>query len=231
MPAAHSAIGTLALALTRLEQAPMPGRIRGVAAQMFDTVAPEMQGASRVLLSNRWLFGPLLEWRLAQLPAPNAALRTTTALTIVQGGNKENVLPGEASAWVNFRLLPGDTVADLVVHAREAIGDGAVRIEVMPGASEASPVAATDAAGYRVVSNTVREVFPDAVVAPGLMIAATDSRHLTTLTRDIYRFVPLRSNAAELSRFHGTDERIAIANYADLIRFYERLIDRAAGGP
>ena len=231
MPGPRSAIGVLATALTRLERTPMRGGIRGVAAQMLDTVAPEMRLANRVLLSNRWLFGPLIESRLAGLPATNAVLRTTTALTIVQGGNKDNVLPGEAQAWVNFRLLPGDTVASLLVHAHDTVGDDSVSIEVEPGASEPSPVAPTDSEGYRLLSRTVREVYPDAVVAPGLMIGATDSRHMTGLTHDIYRFLPVRANTADLSRFHGTDERISIADYADLIRFYERLISGAAGGP
>ena len=231
MPGPRSAIGALAAALTRLERAPMPGRIGGVAAQMFDTVAPEMRGANRVLLSNRWLFGPLIASRLTLQPSTNAAIRTTTALTVVQGGNKDNVLPGEAQAWVNFRLLPGDTIAAVVQHARNVIGDDTLRIDVTPGAAEASPVATTDSIGFRLLSHTIHEVFPDAVVAPSLMVAATDSRHMGRLTRDVYRFVPVRASTSDLSRFHGTDERISIGNYADMIRFYQRLISSAAGDP
>ena len=76
---------------------------------MFETLAPEMGGLNRVLLSNLWLFGPLVESQLKTAPSTNAMLRTTTALTVFNAGNKENVLPGRAEALVNFRLLPGDT--------------------------------------------------------------------------------------------------------------------------
>jgi carboxypeptidase PM20D1 len=230
MPSATSAIGKLARALARVESAPMPAAIGGVAGDMFDVVAPEMQGFNRVALSNRWLFGPLVLAQLERAPSTNAILRTTTAITVIRGGNKENVLPGEAEALVNFRLIPGDTIAAVVEHVRRAIADDHVAVEVIAGASEASAVASRDSAAYWVLNRTIRELFPDVVVAPGLMIGATDSRHMTAVADNIFRFSPVRARAEDLSRFHGTDERISVANYADLIRFYEALIRNGAGG-
>jgi carboxypeptidase PM20D1 len=76
---------------------------------------------------------------------------------------------------------------------------------------------------------TIREIFPDVVVAPGLMVAATDSRHYTEITDNIFRFSPVRANSDDLKRFHGTNERLSIEGYADMIRFYRRLIENAAG--
>jgi len=157
-------------------------------------------------------------------------LRTTTAITVIKGGDKENVLPGEAEALVNFRLIPGDTVAAVVERVRHVIADDHVAVEVVAGANEASAVASRDSAAYWVLNRTIRELFPDVVVAPGLMIAATDSRHMTAVADNIFRFSPVRARAEDLSRFHGTDERISVANYADLIRFYEALIRNGAGG-
>jgi carboxypeptidase PM20D1 len=230
MPSKSSAIGTLARALVRVEASAMPAAIGGVAGDMFDAVVPEMHGINRVVLSNRWLFSPLILARLERVPSTNAMLRTTTAITVIRGGNKENVLPGEAEALVNFRLIPGDTVAAVVDHVRHVIGDDQVAIEVATPATEASPVASTDSAAYKTLSRTIRELFPDVVVAPGLMIGATDSRHMTAVTDYIFRFSPVRARADDLSRFHGTDERISVANYADLIRFYGALIRNSAGG-
>ena len=227
MPGGRSAIGALANALARLERAPMPAVLRGTPAEMLDTLAPEMHGTSRVLLSNRWLFGRLVSARLARSPATNAFLRTTTAETIVRGGAQENVLPGSAEAWVTFRLLPGDTVAAVVAHTRHVIGDERIRIEVTDGAVEASPVAPTSGRGYAVVERTVRELYPGTLVAPGLMIGATDSRHMTALADGVYRFSPIHATAADLPRFHGTDERISLEDYAGLIRYYERLLRNA----
>ncbi len=224
MPASHTAIGALAAALTRLEHTPMRAAIRGTAAEMFDTLAPEMQGLSRILLTNRWLFGRLLEHRLVASPAMAALLRTTTAVTIIQGGDKQNVLPGRAEAWVNFRLLPGDSVEDVVRHVHRTVADADIHIDVEPGANPASPVSPTDGEGYRLIERSLRELEPGIIVAPGLLVGATDSRHLQGLADGVYRFSPVRATSADLTRFHGTDERISVANYAGLIAFYERLI-------
>ncbi len=230
MPGARSAIGSLATALERVEHAPYPAVVGGVAGDMLRAIAPEMHGLNRLALSNLWLLEPLVRRQLAAAPSTNALLRTTTAITIVRGGDKENVLPGTAEAWVNFRLLPGDTVRGVVEHVRRAVDDERVHIEVLPQSSEASPVASQTSDGYRLISRTVRELFTGVVVAPGLMIGGTDSRHMVGVAGNVYRFSPVRARAEDLSRFHGTDERISAENYIEMIRFYETLIRDAAGG-
>jgi carboxypeptidase PM20D1 len=229
MPPAHSAIGRLSAALARLEANPMPGGIQGVAGQMFGTLAPEMSGINRVMLSNLWLTAPLVEGQLQKSPSSNAMLRTTTALTIVRAGNKDNVLPGRAEAAVNFRVLPGDTIDSVEAHLRKQLGDDEIKIKRYPGNSEASPVSPTDSAGYRTIERSVRQSFPDAIVAPGLMTAATDSRHFSILSDAVFRFSPFRMKNEDLARFHGTNERLAISNYGEMIGFYQQLLRNASG--
>ena len=224
MPPQHSAIGSMSAALARLEANPMPGGIQGVAAQMFGTLAPEMSGLNRVLLSNLWLTGPLVQGQLEKSPSSNAMLRTTTALTIVRAGNKDNVLPGRAEAAVNFRILPGDSIDSVEQHLKSALGNDAIQVKRYPGNSEPSPVSPTDSTGYRAIEQAVRQTFPDAVVAPGLMTAATDSRHFSLVSDAVYRFSPFRVKAEDLARFHGTNERVSIANYGEMIQFYQQLL-------
>ncbi len=224
MPPRHSAIGSMSAALARLEATPMPGGIQGVAGQMFRTLAPEMSGLNRVMLSNLWLTAPLVQGQLEKSPSSNAMLRTTTALTIVRAGNKDNVLPGRAEAAVNFRILPGDTIDSVEAHLRRALGNDAIQVKRYPGNSEPSPVSPTDADGYRAIEQAVRKVFPDAVVAPGLMTAATDSRHFSLVSDAVYRFSPFRVKGEDLARFHGTNERLAISNYGEMIQFYHQLL-------
>lgn len=231
MPPRESAIGMLSDALARLERRQMPAAIGGVAAEMFDTLAPEMSGLNRVLLSNLWLFGPLVRQELEKSRSANAFTRTTTALTVVHAGNKVNVVPAQAQAFVNFRLLPGDTQADVMRHAHEVVANPAVKIERSGFAAEASPVSSTASASYRLLNTTIRELFPGTVVAPGLMVAATDSRHMLPLADHVYRFSPVRATDQDLARFHGTNERISIANYVQMIGFYHRLISAAAQPP
>lgn len=229
MPPRETAIGALSAALARLEQNPMPAAIDGVSAEMFDTLAPEMRGAQRVLLSNLWLFGPLVERELEKSKSSNAFTRTTTALTVVQAGNKVNVVPAHAEAFVNFRLLPGDTRQEVVRHTHAVIDNPAVKVRPAGPASEASPISPSASASYRLMSRTIREIFPGTVVAPGLMVAATDSRHMLGIADQVYRFSPVRARDEDLSRFHGTNERISIRNYSEMIAFYHRLIAAASG--
>lgn len=228
MPPAHSAIGSMSAALARLEANPMPGGIQGVAAQMFGTLAPEMSGLNRVMLSNLWLTRPLVQGQLEKSPSSNAMLRTTTALTIVRAGNKDNVLPGRAEAAVNFRILPGDTIDSVEKHLKTALGNDAIQVKRYPGNSEPSPVSPTDSTGYRAIEQSVRQTFPDAVVAPGLMTAATDSRHFSLVSDAVYRFSPFRVKPEDLARFHGTNERLSIANYGEMIQFYQQLLRNTA---
>lgn len=227
-----SAIAMMSAALKRLDDEQLPGGIRGVAGEMFDTMAPEMSGFSRVALSNLWLFGPLVQKQLEGAASTNAVMRTTTALTIVNAGNKENVLPGRAEATVNFRILPGDTKEQVLDHVRKqvthAVGADKFELFALPGAVDASKVAPTDSPQYKTLNKTVREIFPDALVAPGLMVAATDSIHYSDISDHIFKFSPIRANAQDLKRFHGTNERLAAKNYADAIRFYHRLLSEAA---
>lgn len=224
----EGAIGRLAAALARLDATPVPGGLRGVAARMFEAVGPEMQGVNRVVLSNLWLLRPVLERILARTPATNAMLRSTTALTVVDGGSQENVLPGRAQAVVNFRLLPGDTADRTLAFVRATVADDRVQVQAMPGHAEPSRVSSTDSRAYRLVERTVRELFPEVLVAPGLMIGATDARHFEAIADQVLRFSPVRATPADLERFHGTDERLSLATLADLIRFYHRLVQQAA---
>lgn len=234
-PKGTSAIAMMSAALKRIDDDQLPGGIRGVAGEMFATVAPEMSGFSRVALSNLWLFGPIVQKQLEAGASTSAMLHTTTALTIVNAGNKENVLPGRAEATVNFRLLPGDTKEQVMERVKaqviQATGSDKFELFALPGAVDASKVAPTDSAQYQLLQRTIREVFPGTLVAPGLMIAATDSIHYGEISDHIFKFSPVRAKPEDLPRFHGTNERIAASNLAELIRFYHRLLTVGAKAP
>ncbi len=229
MPPRDTAIGMMAAALARLEDNRLPLQIRGTVAEMFETVAPEMSGVSRVALSNLWLFKPLLLRELARTGPTEAAVRTTTALTIFNAGDKDNVLPGHADATVNFRLLPGDTQASVTEHVRGTIRNERIAIKPFPGNFDPPAATGTASPSYQMLNRTIREIFPDVIVAPGLMVGATDSRHYAGVTDKIFRFSPVRANGEDLKRFHGTNERLSVEGYADMIRFYRRLLENAAG--
>ncbi|WP_295749136.1 M20 family peptidase [Undibacterium sp.] len=224
MPPQKTAIGMMSLALARLEEQQFPAQIQGVALDMFETIAPEMNGVNRILLSNLWLFRPLVQRELVKGGSTNAMLRTTTALTVVHAGNKDNVLPGHIEASVNFRTLPGDTQATVLQHVKQVVANEAIKLKTAAGNSEPSRVSPIDSAAYRRLNTTIREVFANTIVAPGLMLGATDSRYFDGLSENIFKFSPVRASADDLPRFHGTNERISVKNYAEMIRFYHQLL-------
>lgn len=222
-PPGTSAIAVMSAALTRLDEQQFPAALKGVARELFSTLAPEMKGLQRVALSNLWLFGPLVESQLAKAPSTNAMMRTTTALTIVNAGNKANVVPGQAEATIDFRILPGDTRASVLQHVRDKVGPN-VEVRAIGGSTEPTPITSTGTASYQLVERTLRSVFPGTVVAPALYIAASDSQHFVPIADSIYRFSPVRAKPEDLPRLHGTNERLAVANLAELVRFYHQLL-------
>ncbi len=228
LPPPDTAIGTLSAALARLESKPFPASVSGVMRETLETAAPEMNFGSRVALSNLWLLEPLVRAQFLKTAQTAAMIRTTTALTIFNAGNKENVLPGRAEATVNFRLLPGETEESVIARVKSVIADDRIKVTPNPGNTNPPPKTSTSTPSYQAVNRTIREIFPDVLVVPGLMVAATDSRNYLDVTGNIFRFSPVRATAEDLKRFHGTNERLSVANYADMIRFYRRLVQNVA---
>ena len=229
-PPPQTAIGVLSAAVARLERHPFPARLDGPTSELFDHVGPEMAWPWRIVFGNRWLFGPLIKSRLSRVPATNAAIRTTTAATMIRGGVKNNVLPTSARAVVNFRLLPGESLQGVSQHVRETVADPRVDVRVLPlSLSEPSPVSSTSSAGYRTLARTIRQVVPEAVVAPYVVIGATDARHYAALSGDVYRFAALDLSPDDRSRIHGPNERIAVDGYARIVAFYYQLLRNMNG--
>ena len=224
VPPRQTAIGILSRALVRLEDNPLPGGIQGPFREMLLTVGREMPFSRRLVLANLWLFGPLVERQLSRVPAADSMMRTSTAVTIVEGGVKANVLPSRATAVVNFRIAPGDTVEGVLDHVRRVIADPRVSVVEARETREPSPVSPTDSEGYRLVERTIRQIFPEAIVAPYLLPGGTDSRHFTALTRDVYRFGAIRVGSDDLRRAHGTDERLSVDVLVQMVAFYTQLL-------
>jgi carboxypeptidase PM20D1 len=160
-------------------------------------------------------------------------VRTTTAPTIVQGGVKDNVLPSTARAVVNFRVLPGESIATVMAFVQKVIGDDRVIVAKLERSlSEPAPFSSTERGGYEVIRATLHDLYPDAVIVPGVMNGATDSRHFQGLAADIYRFLPTVLAKSDLPRIHGTDERVSVTDLSTTVRAYRGILQRgAAAGP
>jgi carboxypeptidase PM20D1 len=223
MPPQTSAITDLARAITQLEENPVPGGLEGLSADMFDRISRHMPFVPRVFFANQWLFGGLIDNQLSGAPTTNAMLRTTTAPTMLSGSVKTNVLPIEAVATVNFRIHPRDSMDSIESYVADLVASDSISVHRRGGA-DASAVSDWKAPGFAIIAQSMREIHGDIPVAPGLMIAASDSRHYGKVADNAYRFNPIRMTPELLTGFHGTNEKIAVADYAQGVRGYIRII-------
>lgn len=225
MPPASTSVGNLASAIHALESHPMAAHTDGPAGALFQFLGPEMSMGHRMVLANLWLFDPVLKLVLDRSAPTRALIRTTFAATMLEGSSKENVLPARARAIVNVRVHPSDSIESVMEHMTSVIGDSRVIIRRLPGImSEPSAVSPRESPTFTTLQRTIGQQFPDAIVAPGLVLGATDSRHYQSLSEQVYRFLPLQVHAADIARIHGVNERLAVDHYADAIAFYMRLI-------
>ncbi|CAJ1084722.1 N-fatty-acyl-amino acid synthase/hydrolase PM20D1.2-like [Xyrichtys novacula] len=226
MPPRESSIGILAAAVKRLEDNPMPRLFgHGPERGTFEHLAHKFKLPMKFIMSNFWLFSPLLGRVLERRPDTNAFVRTTTAVTIFNSGVKVNVIPSLAEAFVNLRIHSSQTLQEVLDLIQSTVGDDRVKIELVDG-FDPLPVSSSDekSFGFQIIKKTVLDLFPTVTVAPGICVGNTDSRHFKELTNDIYRFAPVWFKPGDPQRFHGINERISKKNYEELVMFYFNLM-------
>lgn len=225
-PPRNSANVRLARAILALEDHQMQADFsKPPVAELFAAAASDMGFASRMALANLWLFRGLVEAQLAG--AGDAMIRTTTAPTMLAGSVKENVLPQRSTALVNFRLHPNDTFEDLMAHV-EAVTAGIEGIEIAPLAdgisSSASPVSPANNRAFAVLSAVASDIGGGAANGPALVLGGTDARWASKISDNVYRFQPSFVSMAEVAGFHGTNERLSVANMGRMARGYAQII-------
>jgi carboxypeptidase PM20D1 len=227
-PPAHTAAGILASAIVKIENNPFDARTEFFDL-MFDNIGYSMPLSQRLPLANLWLFEPLVLSKLLKSPSSAASARTTTAVTMLQGSTKSNVLPTIATAVVNFRILPGDTVDSIQAHLERVIDDSRVVLSAEL-ANEASAVSPTDNIGFKLIESSIRRLNDNVLVTPYLVLGATDSRHFQALSDNIYRFMMVSLNPDTLKQFHGLNEQITVKDYLNAIQFYYAMLEQTASG-
>jgi carboxypeptidase PM20D1 len=222
-PPQRTAVTILAEALVKLEKEPLPGSLEGLSAAMFNEVSKHMPFGYRFLFANRWLFGGVLDSQLSSTPVINAMIRTTTAPTMLNGSVKSNVLPIEATALINFRLHPRDTTESVTDHVIRVVGSNDVEVRFL-GGREASEISSWDSPGFKIVSSSLEKVYGEIVSVPGLMIAASDTRHYSTIAENSFRFNPFFIVPEDMTGIHGTNESIAVDSFISGIKTYVEII-------
>jgi len=223
-PARNGPTAQLAKAIVALDRSPMPARVPDTTVDLMRRLAPHLPRPVRPLMSRADRIKPLLTRALlAAGPEAAAMARTTFAITTLQGSPALNVIASSATAGVNIRVMPGDTVEAVLAHVRKVVGDG-IEVRVVER-GEASPVSRLGPA-YDLVAETVAAHFPDAIATPYVQTGATDSRHFTRICDHVYRFAPFRMDAAQRHAVHSYDEHLGVEAFLAGIDWYQSLIER-----
>lgn len=228
IPHKETSIGVLAKAIGKLQDNLLETHFTEPSRMFFEYIGPEMPFGLKMVVANQWLFEKVLISEMTSFREGSATFRTTTAPTIFHSGIKENVVPYEARAVVNFRLLPGDHSHDVLEKVKKIINDERVMINTISHLNEASPVASDKQPAFKMLAKTIGEVSKDEImVSPSLVLGGTDSKHFKDISPNVFKYLHIRMDGEDLKRVHGTNERILVEDYKELIRFYYQLIKNA----
>ncbi len=227
MPSGRTSVGALSRAVAALEADQFPSSLEGPTRRMLESLAPYSSFTSRLALANLWLTGPIVERKLGGTPLGAALMRTTTSPTMLSAGIKDNVLPPEATAVVNFRIRPGETMETVTERVRMVIADSMIRVEPTDSArTDPSPVSDTESAAYKLIASTVRSMAPGErlPVLPYLVMGGTDAKYWGEHSDRVFRFLAVPLGEGDETRVHGVNERIRVADYGVAVGFFSRLL-------
>lgn len=228
-PPANTAAGILSQAIVKVEANPFPTDLH-FTQKTFEYVGYYAPFSIKLAMSNLWLLSSFVEDMMLSAPSSAAGIRTTTAATMLKGSSKSNILPTQATAVVNFRILPGDDIEYIKNRVIKIIDDPRVKVEDYMG-NEASVVSTTDSYGYRLMEKTIRGLDQSILVAPYLVQGGTDAKHFVGLSDSIYRFMMVKLDPETLSRFHGINEQITEQDYVSAVQFFYAMLTQVAQKP
>ena len=226
MPYKETTIGKLSRAIVKIERNAMASKLTKPVKNFFSYIGPEMSLQNRFLLSNSSFFSSSILSKLEESPITSAMVRTTAAPTIIEGGLKSNILPSTSRAVINYRIRQGDSVNKVLRHVETIVNDKDISIRVLNNdlRVEPSKVSSYMSPQFNIIHKTIKEIFGDVVVAPGMILATTDSRHYEKISKNTYRFMPIYMTSDDLSMVHGSNEKISKDSFISMIHFYFQLI-------
>jgi acetylornithine deacetylase/succinyl-diaminopimelate desuccinylase-like protein len=230
MPWPDTAPNRLVRALNRLLAAERPTRVLPEVQEFFSRVAgllPAEEAAGYDDLA-RSLRDPDFRASFVANRQYGAMVQTTFAVTMLRGSEKSNVIPAEASAQIDCRMLAGDDPGEIAGWVRRVIADPNVGVEIArePKIPNLSP---PDTELYKAMADALRRRAPGAVVAPMIFVGFTDNWVFRRCGLHAYGFGPFVLEEDEWQRIHGNDERISLENVREGVRAYTEMLAEVAG--
>jgi acetylornithine deacetylase/succinyl-diaminopimelate desuccinylase-like protein len=147
-------------------------------------------------------------------PLWNSMMRDTVAPTMLQAGIRANVIPSEARATLNIRLIPGDTIDVFVNDLKKLVNDPQIRWDISLDGGFAAPNSSLDTDLYALMTKVSAQEFGGVPVVPFLSTGATDSAQLRLHNVQAYGLRPMPMTEEDLRRVHGDEERLPLASFA-----------------
>lgn len=232
VPLADNAIWRLGRALAALETHREPLTLIPTSRELFTGLAqvwpvPSEATAMADLVSDDPARVRRGESTLSSLPLFDALLRTGISATMLSGGSRANVIPGEARATLNVRTLPGQRIDEVIGSLRRAIDDAGVEVTLASEGDDA-PCTPHDGPTFRSIAEGIRAVDPSLLVVPYLSTGATDSARLRRLGIRAFGILPFPLEPADEARMHGHDERVPVESLLFGVRLLWECVTRIA---
>lgn len=222
-PPKHSGLGKLADVIHDLENNQFKAEILPFIKNLFDNVGRRVSYPARLITCNLNLLYPLIKEVMKLIPPAASLIRTTTGVTMAQGSPAANVLPQRSSIVVNFRGMPGSSTKDIEEHIRKVVKNKDIQIKCLKS-KEPSAMSPTDSRAFKVLEKITTSDYPEAIVAPYLVMGGTDAYHYECVCENIYRYSPFIADTSLLLCTHGTNERLPKNTVADAVVFFKRYI-------
>lgn len=233
-PNPPTADGILAKAVAKVESHPMKTRWTTLTKETFKELAPYCGGSAlgkifKFALTNRDVMSHLVKFVFTlAAPMTNALVRTTFAPTMLWGSDARNVIPKEARANINYRMITGETADEVKAYLekllKKYVKKGQLEVRLLEY-SNPSAEADVHCSAYENIRTSICEVFPDIVVAPYMFIAASDARFYNPLTDNVFRFGPFINSLDDQARIHGINERLHVDQLEKAAQFFARCLE------
>ena len=224
-PQMQTSVTRLVRGLKRISETEFPVEVIDPVKQMFEAMAPFVNARDRKRYANIAEIGQdqnyLLGLKLSN-PGAHALLRNTCSITRLEGSSKINVVPAEATAEIDCRLLPNQNPEEFMADLKKIINDNEISIEKIMGFTPA--ISKTGTPLFNAIASVSDSVF-SAPVVPTVSTGFTDSHFFRDLGITSYGYSPFAFSPEEFAGVHGNDERVSVTNIVEGIKTFYRLLE------